>query len=84
MSVLDVKMPGQRGGGTTWEIAARLPSAKIVVLTISADDADLFGAIRAGADGYLLKTMNFALLPDALDGVVCGDAAMPGHWWVGC
>jgi len=75
--VLDVKMPGS-GVAAAWEIAARLPSAKIVMLTVSAEDADLFGAIRAGADGYLLKTMNFALLPDALDGVVSGDAAMPG------
>ena len=75
--VLDVKMPGS-GVAATWEIAARLPDAKIVMLTVSAEDADLFGAIRAGADGYLLKTMNFALLPDALDGVLFGDAAMPG------
>jgi DNA-binding NarL/FixJ family response regulator len=74
--VLDVKMPGG-GVAAAWEIAARLPSAKIVMLTVSAEDADLFGAIRAGAAGYLLKTMNFALLPDALDGVVSGDAAMP-------
>ena len=75
--VLDVKMPGS-GVAAVWEIAARLPDAKIVMLTVSAEDADLFGAIRAGADGYLLKTMNFALLPDALDGVLFGDAAMPG------
>jgi DNA-binding NarL/FixJ family response regulator len=75
--VLDVKMPGS-GVAAAWEIAARLPDAKIVMLTVSAEDADLFGAIQAGADGYLLKTMNFALLPDALDGVLFGDAAMPG------
>ncbi len=74
--VLDVKMPGS-GVAAAWEIAARLPDAKIVMLTVSAEDADLFGAIWAGAEGYLLKTMDFALLPSAIEGVCCGDAAMP-------
>ena len=74
--VLDVRMPGS-GVAAAWEIAARLPDAKIVMLTVSAEDADLFGAIRAGADGYLLKEMDFARLPGAIDGVCCGEAAMP-------
>ena len=74
--VLDVKMPGS-GVAAAWEIAARLPSTRIVMLTVSAEDTDLFGAIRAGADGYLLKTMNLARLPDALDGVISGEAAVP-------
>jgi DNA-binding NarL/FixJ family response regulator len=74
--VLDVKMPGS-GVAAAWEISARLPGTRIVMLTISAADSDLFGAIRAGADGYLLKTMNFARLPDALDGVISGEAAVP-------
>jgi DNA-binding NarL/FixJ family response regulator len=74
--VLDVKMPGS-GVAAAWEISARLPGTRIVMLTISADDTDLFGAIKAGADGYLLKTMNLARLPDALDGVLSGEAAVP-------
>jgi len=74
--VLDVKMPG-RGVAAAWEITARLPGTRVVMLTISADDADLFGAIRAGADGYLLKSMDLTQLPAALDGVVAGEAAVP-------
>jgi DNA-binding NarL/FixJ family response regulator len=74
--LLDVKMPGG-GVAAAWEIAARLPDAKIVMLTVSGEDADLFGALRAGADGYLLKSMNFARLPDAVAGVASGEAAMP-------
>ena len=74
--VLDVKMPGS-GVAAAWEISARLPDAKIVMMSVAAEDADLFGAIRAGADGYLLKTMNFARLPDTLDCVISGEAAMP-------
>lgn len=74
--LLDVRMPGS-GLSATWEIAARLPRAKIVMLTVSGEDGDLFTAIRAGAAGYLLKTMNFARLPDVLGAVWSGEAAMP-------
>ena len=74
--LVDVRM---RGGGipSVWEIRARLPQVKIVVFTGSEDDADLFAALHAGVDGYLLKTMNLARLPDTLDGVCAGQAAMP-------
>lgn len=74
--LLDVSMPGG-GLSAVWEIAARLPRTKIVMLTVSGEDADLFAALRAGAEGYLLKTMNFAQLPAALDGVCSGEAAIP-------
>jgi DNA-binding NarL/FixJ family response regulator len=74
--LLDIRMPGG-GLAAAWEIAARLPQAKIVMLTISDDDADLFGALRAGAHGYLLKTMSLQRLPEALNGVCSGEAAMP-------
>jgi len=74
--LLDIRMPGN-GLAAAWEIAARLPQAKIVMLTVSDDDADLFAALRAGAHGYLLKTMNLRRLPDALEGVLSGEAAIP-------
>ena len=74
--VLDIRMPGS-GLAAAWEIAARLPQAKIVMLTISEEETDLFAALRAGARGYLPKTMNFARLPDALEGVCSGEAAIP-------
>ena len=74
--LLDIRMPGS-GLAAAWEIAARLPRAKIVMLTVSDEDTDLFTALRAGADGYLLKNMNMRRLPDALLGVFAGEAAMP-------
>ena len=74
--LLDIRMPGS-GLAAAWEIAARLPMTKILMLTVSDDDADLLAALRAGADGYLLKTMNLQRLPDAIDGVHSGEAAMP-------
>jgi DNA-binding NarL/FixJ family response regulator len=74
--LLDIQMPGS-GLAAAWEIAARLPETKIVMLTVSDEDTDLFTALRAGADGYLLKTMNMQRLPEALYGVCRGEAAMP-------
>lgn len=74
--LLDIRMPGS-GLAAAWEITARLPWAKIVMLTVSDEDTDLFAALRAGADGYLLKTMDLTRLPDALYGVYLGEAAMP-------
>jgi len=73
--LLDLRMPGG-GLATAWEIRARLPQVKIVILTVSGEDADLFSALRSGVDGYLLKTMNLNRLPHALNGVCSGEAAM--------
>jgi DNA-binding NarL/FixJ family response regulator len=71
--LLDVRMPGS-GLAAAWEIGARLPETKIVMLTVSEEDADLFAALRAGAAGYLVKTMNLDRLPHALRGVIEGEA----------
>lgn len=75
LCLLDLCMPGG-GLATVWELTARLPETKIVILTVSDDDSDLFAALRSGADGYLLKTMNLSRLPDTLTGVFHGEAAM--------
>lgn len=74
--VLDVRMPGS-GVAAAWEISSRLPQTKIVMLTVSSDDTDLFASLRAGASGYLLKDMDPAQLPDALGDVLNGEAALP-------
>ena len=76
LCLLDVHMPGG-GARATWEISARLPETKIVMLTISRDDTDLFAALQAGASGYLLKDMDPARLPHALADVLAGRAALP-------
>jgi len=76
--LLDIHMPGN-GIAAIWEITARLPQTKVVMLTVSDDSADLFGALRAGASGYLLKDMDSAQLPGALHDVAQGEAAIPGR-----
>jgi DNA-binding NarL/FixJ family response regulator len=53
--VMDVGMPKRGGIDACRVIKQRVPSARILMLTNSDDDADLFEAVRAGANGYLLK-----------------------------
>jgi DNA-binding NarL/FixJ family response regulator len=74
--ILDVNMPGG-GVAAAWEISSRLPETKIVMLTISRENRDLFAALRAGASGYLLKDMDPSRLPHALGDVLQGEAALP-------
>jgi DNA-binding NarL/FixJ family response regulator len=74
--LLDVRMPGG-GVAAAWEIAARLPTTKVVMLSVSDEDADLFSALRAGAVGYLVKDLDLRLLPRALRDVADGRAAIP-------
>ena len=74
--LLDVRMPGG-GVAAAWEIAARLPTTKVVMLTVSDQDGDLFRALRAGAVSYLLKDVDLGALPQALRDVTEGKAAIP-------
>ena len=76
LAILDVRMPGS-GVAAAGEITSRLPETKVVMLTISDDDADLFPSLRAGAAGYLLKDTARERLGDALLDVLAGRAAMP-------
>jgi DNA-binding NarL/FixJ family response regulator len=74
--LLDVHMPGG-GIEAAAAIHSRLPGTRIVMLTASGNDEDLFAALLAGASGYLLKGMDPARLGAALRGVVRGQAALP-------
>jgi DNA-binding NarL/FixJ family response regulator len=76
LCLLDVHMPGG-GVAATWEIRARLPQTKVVMLTVSDNDRTLLSALRAGASGYLLKDMDPRRLPHALSDVMRGEAAIP-------
>ena len=74
--LIDVHMPGG-GVAAAAEITAKLPGTAVVMLTISQHDDDLFAALSAGAVGYLLKGIDPARLPNALLGVLRGEAAVP-------
>jgi DNA-binding NarL/FixJ family response regulator len=74
--LLAVLIPGN-GITAAEQISSALPDTKIVMLTVSERDDDLFGALRAGANGYLLKDTSAERLPLALRGVLSGEAALP-------
>lgn len=74
--LLDIHMPGN-GIVAAKEIRSALPGCAIVMLTVSRNDDDLFAALRAGAQGYLLKDTDPGRLPHALDGILAGEAALP-------
>ncbi len=76
LCLLDVHMPGN-GVKAAAKIASELPHVAVVMLTVSRNDEDLFAALRVGACGYLLKDIDPARLPEALRGVLRGEAAIP-------
>lgn len=72
--LMDINMPVMNGIAATRQIRQEVPSAKVVVLTVSDDDQDLFQAIKAGAHGYLLKNMEPTALFEMLEGTFRGEA----------
>ena len=74
--LMDIRMPGCDGLTATRLIKAELPDIKIVMLTTSAEDADLFEALKNGASGYLLKDLEPNQLFDYLAGLGRGEAPL--------
>lgn len=74
--LMDVRMPNVSGLEATAQIKARHPEVAIVMLTVSEDEADLFRAIKAGAQGYLLKNLEATQLRSMLEGVARGEPAI--------
>ncbi|MEV6302036.1 response regulator transcription factor [Actinoplanes sp. NPDC051861] len=70
----DLNMPGVDGSAATRAILARHPEVAVVVLTMHDEDEALFGALRAGARGYLLKGADRAQIVRAVLAVADGDA----------
>ena len=68
--LMDLDMPGKGGIEATREIVAVAPLTRIVVLTISDEDADVMDAVVAGACGYLLKD---ATIHDLLRGIAAAS-----------
>lgn len=75
--VLDVHMPGG-GIDAAEQLTRRLPQVPILMLTQSGADDDLFGAIRAGASGYLLKDLELEVLPQRIRELASGRGVLSG------
>jgi len=71
--LLDNHLPGVNGVDAVPALKAIMPGVHIVLLTVSEDESDLAAALRAGADGYLLKTMDADALVESILRVMRGE-----------
>jgi len=72
--LMDVRMPRVSGIEATRSIADSVPTAKILMLTVSDEEDDLYDAIKAGAAGYLLKEISIEEVATAIRAVVSGQS----------
>jgi DNA-binding NarL/FixJ family response regulator len=77
--LMDLTMPEMGGLDATRLLTANESGVRVVVVTASEDDADLFEAIKSGAQGFIPKNLEAAQFFDLLDGVTRGEPALtPG------
>ena len=74
--LMDVRMPGLNGLEATRRIKEEMPYVRIVILTVSEDDEDLFAALKNGAQGYLLKNIDPEDLIACIHQVQRGEAPL--------
>jgi DNA-binding NarL/FixJ family response regulator len=76
LALMDFGLPDGTGADATRAILKEHPHCKVVFLTMSEKDDDLFAAIRSGAKGYLLKNMRPTKLVSSLKSVQMGESAL--------
>src|SRR5215210_327956 len=74
--LMDINMPVMDGVAATGRLRELLPDAKVLILTVNADDVHVFRGIKAGATGYLLKDCTPEDLSRAIRTVHAGDTIM--------
>jgi DNA-binding NarL/FixJ family response regulator len=74
--LMDIRMPDLDGIAATREVVAAFPSAKVVILTTFEQDDYIFGALNAGASGFLLKRTSPEALIAAIHTVAAGDSLL--------
>ncbi len=72
--IMDLNMPGMSGVEATQRLTAVSPSARVLVLTISADQGDLVDAVMAGACGYLIKDASIDELMGGIRAAAAGES----------
>jgi two-component system NarL family response regulator len=74
VALLDVRMPRLDGIGAARRIRELLPTTKVLMLTVSDEEDDLYEAVKAGANGYLLKEVSVEEVASAIHAVVQGQS----------
>ncbi|UUZ83924.1 response regulator transcription factor [Paenibacillus sp. P26] len=74
--LMDIHMPGMGGMEATKQIKAKYPYVKIVIVTVSDDIADLFEAVKNGAQGYLMKNISPDSWHEYLKAIAVDEAPM--------
>ncbi|MBA4176944.1 MAG: DNA-binding response regulator [Leptothrix sp. (in: Bacteria)] len=74
--LLDNHLPGVKGVDALAGLRAAAPLARVLMLTVSEDERDLAAALRGGARGYLLKTLDSEMLASALLRTVAGESVV--------
>lgn len=77
--LMDIRLPGRSGIATTADIKAMFPSAVVVMLTSSEEEEDLLSALKAGASGYLLKTLEIEEIAQSILSILQGNLVIPAH-----
>lgn len=75
--VMDIRMPISDGIEATTLIRSKFPAIKVLILTVQEDDDSLFAAVKAGANGYMLKDAKSADFIKNIRMVLNGDAVIP-------
>ncbi len=75
--LMDLMMPKMDGIEATKLISAELPEVRVVVLTASEEEEDLFEAIRSGASGYIIKNIDPDRFFELLEAAYQGEPALP-------
>jgi DNA-binding NarL/FixJ family response regulator len=75
--LIDIDLPQMTGVQLVRELTPRLPTTRMVMLTVSTSERDLFEAVTSGATGYLTKDLSSEALLRAVRSAYAGDLAMP-------
>jgi DNA-binding NarL/FixJ family response regulator len=77
--LMDIKLPGMSGIDCVAHVKRALPSVQIIMLTVYEDSESIFRALKAGADGYLVKSSPPDVLLEAIEDVRRGGSPISSH-----
>lgn len=76
--IMDIDLPGISGIQGVWDLKQQWPDIKVLMLTVFEDEEKIFGAVKAGANGYLLKKDSPQKIIESIQSVSKGESAMNG------